>query len=361
VFGPRNLGGYEVQIEQRDGTVGRLSGLPEWAMTGERLSADRRLGQALRAIGPSYTVLTVVLALAFLSAGVAPLTAAVQAAGVMATCGLTLGEGGFRGGLTVEMLALLFMIVAATRHGFARGGLLIRLRRFRGDPEIDLAAFTVAVAAGWVLLRGLKEPAIGLSGESIRSGLEAAWAAVFTTASFLSTTGYVSDFWQPAHDHVGLQPPGMLLMALAAMGGGVASTAGGVKLLRSFALFQHGMAEMHQLGHPSAVSARGEGVRRVGFAGAMLAWLFLMLFLLAIGVTALVLSLGGAGLDTSLAAAIAANTNTGAVYAAAAGDAAPSLAGFAPADRLTLCIAMILGRVEVLAVVALANPAYWRG
>jgi trk system potassium uptake protein TrkH len=31
-----------------------------------------------------------------------------------------------------------------------------------------------------------------------------------------------------------------------------------------------------------------------------------------------------------------------------------------PAARLVLCAAMVLGRVEVLAVVALANPAYWR-
>jgi trk system potassium uptake protein TrkH len=284
----------------------------------------------------------------------------VQAAGVMATCGLTMGEGGFRGGMTVELLALIFMVFAATRHSFGRGGLLIRAQRFRGDPELDLAAFTIAVAAGWVLLRGLSEAALGLIGARFLTGLEAVWAAVFTTASFLSTTGYVSDFWQVSHDRVGLDPPGMLLMALAAMGGGVASTAGGVKLLRSFALFQHGMAEMHQLGHPSAVSARGEGPRRVGFAGAMLAWLFLMLFLLAIGVTALALSLGGAALDTSLAAAIAANTNTGAVYAATSGADAPSLAGFSATDRLVLCAAMILGRVEVLAVVALANPAYWR-
>jgi trk system potassium uptake protein TrkH len=152
----------------------------------------------------------------------------------------------------------------------------------------------------------------------------------------------------------------MLLMALATMGGGVASTAGGVKLLRSFALFQHGVAEMRQLGHPSAVSPRRSGPHRISFTGALLAWLFVMLFLLTLGLTALALGTEGIGLADGLAAAVAALTNTGPLYAVMAEPGSPPLSAFSPTARLILCVAMVLGRVEVLAVVALANPAYWR-
>lgn len=360
VFNPRNLGGYEVQVDQRAGSVGRLPGLPAWTGIADRPSADRRLAGAFAAIGPAYAVLTLVLALSFSAAGVPPLAAVVQAIGVMSTSGLAIDGSGFRGGLAAEGVALAFMAAAATRHAFSSGSPAARLRRFRGDPEVDLGMFTVAVAAGWVLLRGVDTVGIENLGRDLAAGVEAAWGAVFTATSFLATAGYVSAAWEHSHARIGLNTPSMLLLALAAMGGGVASTAGGVKLLRSFALFQHGMAEMRQLVHPSSVPRRGVGAHRVGFAGAVLAWLFLMLFLLALGLVTLGLSAVAIPLDAALAAAIAASTNTGPAYAITAGPDSPSLSAFAPAGRLILCAAMILGRVEVLAVVALANPAYWR-
>jgi trk system potassium uptake protein TrkH len=100
-------------------------------------------------------------------------------------------------------------------------------------------------------------------------------------------------------------------------------------------------------------------VHRVSFSGALLAWLFVMLFLLALGLTAVALSVNGVALDDSLAAAVAALTNTGPVYGTTAGPASLTLEEFGPAGRLILCAAMVVGRVEVLAVVVLANPAYW--
>lgn len=360
VFNPRNLGGYEVQADSRAGPVGRLQGMPAWAGTGERASADRRLTPAIAAIAPVYAVLTLVLGLGFMAAGVAPLQAVVQAAGVMSTSGLEADQSGFRGGIVVEGLALCFLVFAATRHLFAPGALRLRLERFRHDPEIDLAVFAVGVAAGWILLRGAAQVGVDRLGSDLVEGIKAAWGAVFTTASFLTTTGYVSMFWEASHERIGLGPPSMLLMALAAMGGGVASTAGGVKLLRSFALFQHGVAEMRQLGHPSSVALRRSGEYRISFTGALLAWLFVMLFLLALALTALALGAAGIGLDDGFAAAIAALTNTGPIYGMTSSPGSPRLADFPPAGRLILCAAMVVGRVEILAVIALANPAYWR-
>ena len=360
VFNPRNLGGYEVQADSRRGPVGRLSGMPAWAGTGERATADRRLGMAFSAIAPAYALLTLVLSLGFLAAGVPSLKAVVQAVGIMSTSGLAIDGNGFGGGVVVEAMALGFMVLAATRHAFGAGGVGVRANRFRADPEVDLAIFTIGVAAGWILLRGAATVGLGQLAHDVPEGLRAVWGAIFTTTAFLTTTGYVSAFWEESHARIGLGAPAMLLMALATMGGGVASTAGGVKLLRSFALFQHGVAEMRQLGHPSAVSPRRSGPHRISFTGALLAWLFVMLFLLALGLTALALGAAGIGLDHALAAAVAALTNTGPVYALTAGPGSPPMHTFEPTARMILCAAMVVGRVEVLAVVALANPAYWR-
>lgn len=360
VFNPRNLGGYEVQADSRRGPVGRLSGLPAWAGTGARPTADRRLNKAMVAIFPAYLTLTVLLTLCFLAGGVPILKAVVQAVGVLSTSGLSVDRRGFEGGVLLEAIAFGFMVLAATRHAFAPGTARSRALRFRTDPEVDLALFTIAVAVGWILLRGVVTVGIGHLTADLREGLAAAWGALFTTTAFLTTTGYVSSLWEQSHARIGLGTPAMLLMALATMGGGVASTAGGVKLLRSFALFQHGVAEMRQLGHPSAVSPRRSGPHRISFTGALLAWLFVMLFLLALGIVALALGTEGLGLDDGLAAAVAALTNTGPLYNVLAEADSPEIGAFTPTARLILCAAMVLGRVEVLAVVALANPAYWR-
>ena len=62
--------------------------------------------------------------------------------------------------------------------------------------------------------------------------------------SFLTTTGFVSEHWLDAQAWSGLPTPGLILLGLALIGGGVATTAGGVKLLRVFALYQNGAREM---------------------------------------------------------------------------------------------------------------------
>jgi trk system potassium uptake protein TrkH len=97
----------------------------------------------------------------------------------------------------------------------------------------------------------------------------------------------------------------------------------------------------------------------VGFAGAVLAWLFVMLYALGVSAAVLGLSATGVPLDRAFAAAIAAIANTGPAYAMALGPGGEGFPAFGAAEQLVLCVAMVLGRVEILAVVALTNPDYW--
>ena len=359
VFAPRNLGGLEVEIDERIGPVGRLGGAPDWAGGTRRAGADLRLDHAFAAIGPAYLGLSALLALLFAGFDAAPLGAVVKAAGVMSTSGLAMDDRGL-GGVGAEAVAVVFMALAASRHAFGTGAPADRLARFRGDPEVELAAIAVGLAAAWIFLRhwfgaiGLDAPS-----EPVRAA-EALWGAVFTAFSFLTTTGYISEAWGGARAWSGLSNPGLLLLGLAAMGGGVASTAGGVKLLRSFALYQQGLRELDRLAEPRAVQGHGRGRRRVGFAGAVLAWVFVMLFLLSLGAASLAVAASGLPFEHALAAAVASLSNTGPAFAAALGPAAPGFPDMPEGARLVCAAAMVIGRVEVLAVVALANPAYWR-
>jgi trk system potassium uptake protein TrkH len=185
------------------------------------------------------------------------------------------------------------------------------------------------------------------------------WGAVFTTASFLTTTGFISAEWEAARNWSGLTTPGLILMGLAMVGGGVATTAGGVKLLRVYVLYRHGQFEATRLVHPRLVSSPGHRARRFRMDAAYVAWLSFMLFAIAFAAGMLALAALGQPFEAAMVLTTAALTNTGPLVAVAS--AQPILPGMLDsATQTVLALAMVLGRLETLAIVALLNPDFWR-
>lgn len=194
--------------------------------------------------------------------------------------------------------------------------------------------------------------------ENTAAAFQALWGSVFTVASFLTTTGFESSFWNASQNWSGLHTPGILLIGLAVMGGGVATTAGGVKLLRVYALYKHGTREMQKLSFPSSIGGSGKDARHIRREGAYVAWLFFMLFAISTALTLLALTMTGLGFEQALAFAVSALSTTGPL-ADAVLDSGASYAGLDDWARATLCAAMIVGRLETLAIIALLNPEFW--
>ncbi|MEM9637469.1 MAG: potassium transporter TrkG, partial [Pseudomonadota bacterium] len=186
------------------------------------------------------------------------------------------------------------------------------------------------------------------------------WGSVFTVMSFLTTTGFASEHWAQTQAWSGLDTPGLILMGLALIGGGVATTAGGVKLLRVFALYLNGLREMERLVHPSSVSGAGTDARRLQRNGAFIAWIFFMLFALTLAVLTILLALLGVSFEEALVLTIAGLSTTGPLTSLAA-DTPISLAELSGAAKAVFCAAMVLGRLETLAIIALLTPDLWRG
>jgi trk system potassium uptake protein TrkH len=125
------------------------------------------------------------------------------------------------------------------------------------DREVRLALFAVVVLPTLLFTRHWIGALEVDDGGQCRRRAAALWGGVFTVLSFLTTTGFVSDSWDVARTWSGLQTPGLLLVGLVLMGGGVATTAGGLKLLRVYALYKHGAREMGKLVHPNSVAGAG--------------------------------------------------------------------------------------------------------
>lgn len=350
-----NLGGFEVTARA---VPGRQSGSSNQM---RRAEMRTRLTQAVNTLFPVYAGLTLLLCLLLMVSGDRGLVALTHAMGVMSTSGISPVGGleGAQSGWTGEAVMALFLLFALSRVTFSSDTMLGSGQSVLEDPEIRLA-FSIILALPVLMFVRHWLGALDVDQqEDTVSALQALWGSMFTVTSFLTTAGYVSTDWQTAQGWSGLSTPGVILMGLAIIGGGVATTAGGVKLLRVYALYRHGLREMERLVHPSSVSgARGLG-RRLQRDGAFIAWVFFMLFALSLTVASLGFSALGVPFEEAMLLTVAALTTTGPLLDVAGAEPV-HLAELDTMARALFGAAMVVGRLETLAIIALLTPALWR-
>lgn len=365
VLAPLRIGGFEVFFAgngaQAAGTDGSGAGM---MMIGpERLShPGERILRYTRILGPVYLGLTGLLWVLLLIAGDGPLVALCHAMSTLSTSGISpiagpaVAQSGFGG----EAMIFVFLCFALTRRFWPGGGELRVSEKLTRDPELLLAASIVLIVPAILFLRHWIA-ALEVSVEpSLTMVLSSLWGSMFTVLSFLTTTGFESAGWNEARSWSGLGTSGLMLAGLAIMGGGVATTAGGVRLLRVYALLRHGERELERIVHPSSIGGGGEMARRLRREGAYMSWIFFMLFALSIAGVMMAVSATGLAFEPATILSIAALSNTGPL-AVVAGDAPLSWAELSDATKAVLALAMVLGRLETLALIALFNPDFWRG
>ncbi len=364
ILAPMALGGFEVQAAPGEeglgfpgGTargVGKLRGI-------ESARTSMRLGAHTRRLAPLYAGLTLLLWIGLFLAGDRPLVALIHAMSTMATSGIS-PAGGLAGGgagLAGEAMVAIFLVFAISRLAFARDGRAGEARRFAADPEVRLGAGIVVLVTAALFLRHWIGAYEVDEEANFAAGLRALWGTAFTVLSFLTTAGFVSADWAGAQGWSGLESQGLVLLGLALIGGGVATTAGGAKLLRVHALYKHSRRELERLILPSSVGGAGRLARHIRTRGAFRAWIFFMLTALAAGGFMLAFALAGEAFETSLILTLAGLTTTGPL-AQWAGAEPVSYALLGTGAKLILSAAMIMGRLETLAIVALLNPELWR-
>ncbi|EEW25984.1 TrkH family potassium uptake protein [Rhodobacter ferrooxidans] len=356
VLAPLNLGGIEVLTGNAPGR-----GAPGAAQFGHGADASHRIARQAMVLFPAYGGLTLVLWALLALAGETGLVALCHAMATLSTSGISpvAGLSGSSSGLAGEGLIFLFLIFGVTRRALPGAALFDRDASVFRDPEVRMAMTIVGVVTLVLFLRHWLGAIELAEGQDLPGFLHALWGAAFTTLSFLTTTGFASTDWVSSRTWSGLGTPGMILLGLAIVGGGVATTAGGVKLLRVYALFRHGERELERLIHPNSVGGSGPAARRLRREGAYVAWVFFVLFALSIGLIMAALSLTGISFEPGLILALSALTTTGPL-AQMAGETPISFADLDSSAKLILGFAMVLGRMETLAILALLAPGNWR-
>ncbi|MEO3417342.1 potassium transporter TrkG [Roseovarius sp. CAU 1744] len=355
VLAPLHLGGFEVTATAEPGQGEAYSG------RFQRATSDRRIRQITLQLGPIYVGLTCALWLLLLIGGDQPMVALIHAMSTLATSGISPIGGVQNAGsdITGEMVIFLFLLFALSRLTFSSDTITSVRPGLQNDPEFRIGVLLVIAvplllfSRHWLATFEIEEAV------TLETALRALWGGLFTVLSFLSTTGFESADWGVARDWSGLGTPGLILLGLSLVGGGVATTAGGVKLLRVYALYLNGRREMERLVHPSSVGRASAGGRRIRRQGAFIAWIFFMLFALSLAFVTVVLAFLGMEFQEATVLAIAMISTTGPLAQVAA-ETPINLLELGVASKLVLSAAMILGRLETLGIIALFNPGLWR-
>jgi len=290
-------------------------------------------------LGPAYMLLTLLIIIGLLVSGLSPFDALCLGLSAIATGGasargaeISLYQSGFVE-ITVMVAVMIGAISFATHTAAMRG----KINAYTKDPETLwlLGTVTVVVIALWAFGRDVD-----------------AWAGAFTALSLVTTSGYYHD------GALGGLPPA-LVFTLVLLGGSIISTAGGIKMMRMIMLWNQSRRELSRLARPHSIAHRRVLGRPITAALLEPVWVYFVALATAITFLALMLSFALPSFEMAAGAAVAAITNTGPSFHLAFPDA-PGYGEFSNLGLGTLCVGMILGRIEIIALPILLTGSFWR-
>ncbi|MEE2025604.1 potassium transporter TrkG [Alkalimonas mucilaginosa] len=187
-----------------------------------------------------------------------------------------------------------------------------------------------------------------------RDWFDALTQVTFNVVSIITTCGYASEDYSMWGTMAFIA-----FFYLTFSGGCAGSTSGGLKIFRSQLSFYLLIRQLRLLIHPNAVFVQHYAGKRVDdqLLGSVLSFCFI--FFATIALLAFVLSLFGLDPVTSITGAATAVSNVG----PGLGDVIGPAGNFAPLPdgaKLALSLGMLLGRLEILTLLVLFVPMYWR-
>ena len=265
----------------------------------------------------------------------------------------TLAAGGFSPhGLSIagynnpaaEWVITFFMFAAGANFALHYRTLRGELRAFPSDEEFR--AYVGIIVVSVVLLVVFLRPAVPGLLDSVR-------IAAFQVLSILTTTGFASVDFQLWNEQAK-----MVLLLLMFIGGCAGSAGGGPKIVRQVLIARYTLLELRRTLHPRGVLPVKLGGRVVPDDIMRGVLVFFLFYLLVFAVCTVIVSALGADIITAITASIACLGNIGPGF-----NAVGPMANFAdlhPVSKITLTLAMWVGRLEVLTVLALMRPEVWR-
>ena len=175
--------------------------------------------------------------------------------------------------------------------------------------------------------------------------------SVFQAVSIGTTTGFLTS----NYSNWPLFVPIMLLIA-AFIGACAGSTGGGIKVIRALILIRQGSSEITKLIHPNAVVTIKFGKKSLDPRVSESVWGFFAVYVATFLMILMFLLSQNNDFLTAFSAVGATLNNLG----PGLGAVSENYKDLTDLSKLSLCIAMLLGRLEIFTLLLLFTPAFWR-
>ncbi|MBT5187473.1 MAG: TrkH family potassium uptake protein [Kordiimonadaceae bacterium] len=307
-----------------------------------------RATQLASALSLLYVALTIICAVTFWLAGMTPFEAVCHSFTTIATGGFSTSDGsiGHFDSALIDYTVTFFMIVGSLPF-------LLYLKLLRGQSKgfyhdsqvrwfIALLLILVALMTIWVWTN------------NIYDFEEALRYTVFNVVSILTGTGYATTDYTAW----GTMPI-MLFFFMMFIGGCAGSTSCGIKIFRFQVLVSMCKANFQKLLRPNGIfiPRYNGGPIEESVTGSVLSYLFL--FVVCFILLSLCLALTGLDFVTAVSGAGTAMANVGPALGPIIGPSG-TFQELPDISKWLLSFGMLLGRLELFAVLVLFSPKFWR-
>jgi trk system potassium uptake protein TrkH len=295
-----------------------------------------------------YAVLTVLCGLAYYALGMTGFDAVTHAMTTLSTGGYSTHDAsfGYFHSLSLQWAATVFMIAGSVPF-------FLYIKAAHGSP---MQMFTDQQVRGFIALLAISSVglAIWLFMTKPMNWFEALTLTTFHVTSVVTTTGFVSDDYA-------LWGPGAVgaFLALMYIGGCSGSTSGAIKIYRHQIIYMVVRAHIKRLASPNRVIQLSYNGAPVPDDVPYSILAFLAVFVATIAVFTTALCFLGLDVISAYSATVTAITNVGPGLGPIVGPAG----NFQPlpeAAKWILSLAMLAGRLEVLAMLVAFDRDFWR-
>lgn len=296
-----------------------------------------------------YVSLTAVCALALLAAGMSPFDAVAHAMTTISTGGFSSHDASiaFFQNPAIEWILTFFMFVGGmTFVLLARGARGDFAWLWRDEQTRWYAIYVAAFISIFALWQWVEQD---------RDFWEALRASAFNVVSVATTTGFASeDFlaWGTL--------PTVGFMVILFVGACTGSTSGGMKVFRYCVLGSVARWQIRHLVHPHRHIQPTYNGRAVSPEIVHSVLGFFAFYIAAFALLSVAISAFDLDLLRAMSAVAQALGNVGPALAPEIGPVG-NYAGLADGAKWILSLAMLLGRLELLTVLVLLSPVYWKG
>jgi len=300
-------------------------------------------------ISTIYLILTLVCGIAYWSAGMNVFDSIAHAMTTIATGGFSTYSNsiGYFQNPTIEIISIIFIVLGSIPF-------IAYLKFVKGDKRIFFKDVQIKGLIYILIISVLLMLLYLMVSNKEYNFLENLRISTFNVVSVLSGTGYVTaDFssWGKF--------PLIFFLFLMFIGGCAGSTTCGIKIFRIQILGKIVLNEIKKLVYPHGIFSLKYNNEKISntFVNSIITFIFLYFFIFFI--LAALLSLNGLDFITAISGAASAISNVG----PGLGDIIGPNGNFSDLpnfSKLSLSFGMLLGRLELFAVLVLFFPSFWR-